>query len=190
MTVMIPMLVQEATTNNETETLGYKLLKTYTGPPSYSTILRWMHILKFTYCTKRKSYMVDGHEHLSQCKHRDWFTNEYIRILEPRCHRWVQMTLNEFDNLPERKDILAKGYSYTGIAGAQMIELHVDKHECLQRYANKMHEEFGGNTSVRWSGKPLIIFVNLCTINSLLEVDNGLVILERELFFLSLMVLV
>jgi hypothetical protein len=93
--------------------------------------------------------MVDGHEHLSQHKHQDWFTNEYIRILEPRCHRLIQMTLNEFDNLPERKEILAKGYSYKGIAGAQMIERHVDEHECLQRYANKTPEEFRGNISVR-----------------------------------------
>jgi hypothetical protein len=55
-TVMIPRLVQEATTNNETEILGYKLLMTYADqPPSYSTILGWLHILKFTYCTKRKS---------------------------------------------------------------------------------------------------------------------------------------
>ena len=68
------------------------------------------------------------------------------------------MTKAEFDELPERSEILNTGYTYDGVDGNAMIELHVNDHECLQSYANEKHGRFGGNTSVRCVGKPVIIF--------------------------------
>ena len=38
-----------------------------------------------------------------------------------------------------------------------MVEIHVDDHECLQDIANDKYGKFGGNVSVRWVGKPIII---------------------------------
>ncbi len=37
-----------------------------TQPPSYSTVLRWLHSLGFTHDKFKKSYYVDGHEHKEQ----------------------------------------------------------------------------------------------------------------------------
>ena len=157
---MIPEFLKDSEATGETNTLGYGLLLAYKDkPPSYSTVLRWLHLMKFKYSTKAKSYMVDGHEHPAQRKHRKWLTREYTMNLERRCHRWVQMTVQEFESLPKREEILKKGHSYRGINGEEMIEYHVDDHECLQEYACQKYGKFGGNVSVRMpSGKPLIIF--------------------------------
>lgn len=161
-TEMIPKLVKECEDAKEEDSLGYKLLQTYMDKaPSYSTILRWVHIMGYNYSTKSKSYMVDGHEHKPQREHRDKLTAEYITVLETRCHRWIQMLVEEFQernsNLEEGNKILNTGYTYDAINGEKMIELHVDDHECLQEYANEKYKKFGGNLSVRMSGKPIII---------------------------------
>ena len=142
----------------ESESLGRTLLEAYIEKmPSYSTVLRWVHSMNFTYDTRAKSYMVDGHEHKEQREHRSKHTTEYLTVLETNTFRWVQMTVEEFDQLPYRSEIHSTGYTYTGIDGKPMIELHVDDHEKLQEYANERYE-FGGNTSVRINGKPIIIF--------------------------------
>ena len=67
------------------------------------------------------------------------------------------MPKDEFERLPERDEILTKGYTYTGVNMKQMVEMHVDNHECLQRLANEKYGKFGGNVSVRSSGKPIIV---------------------------------
>ena len=155
---MIPDLMKELEADNETGTVAYDLLTEYvTHPPTYNMVLRWMHAMGFTYSMKAKSYMVDGHEHPEQKAHRTKFTTEYLTTLEIRCFRWIQMSVTEFDNLPERDKIINKGYTYMGINGFPMVELHVDDHECLQKYANEKYGEFGGNTSVRNTLKPVII---------------------------------
>ena len=71
---------------------GYNLLCHYTAkPPSYMTVLRWVHYLGFNQDNVKKSYYVDGHEHPSQIVHRNKFTNEYLTNLELRSHHWVQV---------------------------------------------------------------------------------------------------
>ena len=104
--------------------------------------------------------MVDGHEHKEVVKHRRVFTKQYIEELELRCHRWVQMTVEEFSDLPCRQDILVGGHNYCNHDGTPMIELHVDVHQDLQEYANAKYGEYGGNTSVRKPDdvKPMILF--------------------------------
>ena len=62
--VVIPKLVEEAKEDDQVDSLMYKLLQDYTSkPPSYSSVLRLVHIMGFNYSTMRKSYMVDGHKH-------------------------------------------------------------------------------------------------------------------------------
>mmetsp|Transcript_34281 Transcript_34281/g.58189 ORF Transcript_34281/g.58189 Transcript_34281/m.58189 type:complete len:94 (-) Transcript_34281:380-661(-) len=89
--------------------------------------------MNFNYSTRSKSYMVDGHEHEEQRKNRKKLTTEYTAVIEPRCHRWVQMSLEEFDSLPKKDEILNGGYTYKGVDGSNMVEYHVDDHECQNR---------------------------------------------------------
>ncbi|KAL7525012.1 hypothetical protein ACHAXR_003180, partial [Thalassiosira sp. AJA248-18] len=157
-TNMIPKFMKEVEEDGEIDSVAYHLLENYTEhPPSISSILCWVHTLGFSYSTKRKSYMVDGHEHEEQRKHRKEFTAEYLTVLEKRSHRWIQILKTEFDAMKAcTPGILASGYTYTAIDGRAMIEFHVDDHECMKKLANEKYE-FGGNISVRCSGKPIII---------------------------------
>ena len=70
--------------------------------------------------------MVDGHNHPEQQEHHTKFTTEYLTDLEIRCFRWVQISVSDFDNLPERKESLNGGHTYTGVNGDSMVKLHVD----------------------------------------------------------------
>ena len=92
---------------------------------------------------QKKTYYVDGHEHPEQLKHRDWFTKEYLTKIEPRSHRWVQITEEQYKCLREMEDLLNEGYQYrSDDDNRPMREFHVDDHEKLQEIANKF--EFGG----------------------------------------------
>jgi hypothetical protein len=51
-------------------------------PPSYTTVLRWVHYLGFSQDKLKKSYYVDGHEHEEQKKHRSQFTQRYLSDFE------------------------------------------------------------------------------------------------------------
>jgi hypothetical protein len=58
---------------------GYNLLCHYMAkPPSYMTVLRWVHYLGFKQDSFKKSYYIDGHENPSQIAHRNKFTNKYL----------------------------------------------------------------------------------------------------------------
>ena len=64
---MIPDLIKELELDNETDTVAYELLRDCViRPPTYNSVLRWLHTMGFTYLTKQKSYTVDGHEHPEQ----------------------------------------------------------------------------------------------------------------------------
>ena len=102
-------------------------------PPSWSTVLRWLHSLGFTHDHFKKSYYVDGHEHEEQKQHRTMFINRYLFDLERHSHRWVQMSVTQFEevqsSLSEDGDdrISTSGYSYMHpVTGDPWIEFHVD----------------------------------------------------------------
>ena len=158
---IIPSLKEdiEADGTAEANIDGYNLLRHYMAkPPSYMTVLRWVYYLGFKQDNFKKSYYVDGHEHPSQIAHRNKFTNQYLTDLEPRSHRWVQIPKDVYEatiaSLPTRP--LACGYEYEN----EMLEFHVDDHDCLQEYATHLWPEFGGTLSVRHpeNSRPLIIF--------------------------------
>ena len=94
--------------------------------------------------------MVDGHDHEEQKKHSAYLTSEYTTAIEPQCHHWVKMPVAEFNKLPDRQEIMNAGYTYTGINGTPIIELHVDDHPCLQEWANNKY----GNVCVRLVARP------------------------------------
>ena len=164
---ILPRLKEEVDKDEmDEDCIQYKLITQYiTKPPSYMTVLRWVKYLGFTRSTQQKSYYVDGHEHEAQKKHRSKFTTEYLTKLEPCSHRWVQMTVEKYlsiqATLDEKEKILPSGYKYKDtITGIDMIEFHVDDHECMQKYADETYGAFGGNVSVRKpaAAKPIIIF--------------------------------
>ena len=136
-TSIIPGLLEQAHNDNvDPDSLHYNILLNYQAKkPSYSTVWRWVRYLGFNYSTRRKSYYLDGHEHPAQVTHRKEHIRKYLRELEPLCHRWIQLTEDEYGLLKEKHDILHKGHSYDGIDGVDMIEFHVDDHECLQELA-------------------------------------------------------
>ena len=105
---------------------------------------------------------MDGHEKPEQQRHRTKFISEYLTKIEPRCHRWIQLSNKEFDTVKEQlgqSKLLNKGYQYK-CCGVEMIEFHVDDHEYLQHYADKRYLDFGGMVSVRVPPveRPIIVF--------------------------------
>jgi hypothetical protein len=78
----------------------YKRLERYLSqPPAYSTVVKWVHSLGFKGDSAKKSYYVDGHEKPEQQEHRAQFINQYLTKIEPRCHRWVQLTVDELQQI-------------------------------------------------------------------------------------------
>jgi hypothetical protein len=134
-------------------------------PPSYTTVQRWVHYLGFLQDKLKKSYYVDGHEHEEQKKHHSQFTQRYLSDLEPRSHRWVQMSVEKAESirssLPANNKLRVTGHKYNDpVTDTECIEFHVDDHDCMQEFANEMYGAYGGNLSVRRpvDSKPLFIF--------------------------------
>jgi hypothetical protein len=110
-------------------------------------------------------YYVDGHEHEEQKKHRSQFTQRYLSDLEPRSHRWVQMSVDKAESiqssLPVNDKRMVTGHKYNDpVTDTECIKFHVDNHDCMQEFANEMYGVYGGNLSVRRpvNSKPLLIF--------------------------------
>jgi hypothetical protein len=97
-TIIIPGLKQKAKDESvPVDSEEYLFLSHLSmQPPSYSTVLRWLHYLGYTHDKLKKSYYVDGHEHQEQKLHRSKFIEKYLE-LEIRTHRWVQMSIVEFE---------------------------------------------------------------------------------------------
>ena len=83
-----------------------------------------------------------------------------------------------------------KGYTYTGVNGEPMIELHVDDHEDLQKYGNKnmAHLEETQVSGILTNLSSSSAKTNLYTINFNSEVSSGLGNQEREHSYQSPMV--
>jgi len=58
---------------------------------SQSTIYWWVKSLGFGYCSRHKTYYVDGHEREDVVKDRVEFCTRYLTVYEPRCLHWIQM---------------------------------------------------------------------------------------------------
>ena len=88
------------------------LRKYISKPPSYGVVLSWLHSMDFKRDTAKKCFYVDGHENPEQKEHRSYFTKHYLTELEPRCFRWISVSVDELATLNERlgegKEILPK----------------------------------------------------------------------------------
>ena len=61
---------------------------------SFATTYRWMKLLGFSFCDRRKSFYVDGHEPEDVVNSRIVFCTTYLTELEPFCNRWIQVSLS------------------------------------------------------------------------------------------------
>ena len=113
----------------------------------------------------KSTFFVDGHERPNVVFRRNEFCKEYLSKLEPRCHRWIQVTKETAERWrrektkPSEFNVYAKGYSYLSEDNIEMVEFHVDNQDFLHDVANEMgYGAMGGNLSVRKpSNKPLMI---------------------------------
>ena len=149
---MLPALHEEAKKledESEEMQLTQKLME---DNPKYTTVYRWVKYLGFKVEKAKKCYYVDGHEFPEQKKARVDMSKMYLMDIEPRCNRWIQMTLEQFhelqSSLPEDDKIIHKGYEYDE-DDVRMIEFHVDNHEQLQQLASEKYPDYGGMKSVR-----------------------------------------
>ena len=107
-------MIQDEQSQKESE--EYKRLEHITSnPPAYSTVLKWMHAMGFKRDTAKKCYYVDGHKKPEQQTHRSKFLDEYFTSIEPRCHRWVQIStveLNDLKGQMKENKLLNTGYCF------------------------------------------------------------------------------
>jgi hypothetical protein len=168
------------TTNNESNTneddrsqqgeedllRGDYLLRSYVERPvSITTTWRWLKALGFSYSNRKKSFFVDGHERPDVVCRRNEFCTLYLKDLEPRMHRWIQVKAEHVEEWRREKKIsddnTVRGHAYVSQDNVSMVEFHVDDVDFLHEYATTIgFGAFGGNLSVRKppNVKPLMSF--------------------------------
>jgi hypothetical protein len=155
---------QRGHSSSSTNTIRDCLLQDYIERPiSISTTWRWLRRLGFTYDTRKKTFFVDGHERPNVVFKRNEFCSLYLSKLEPRTHRWIQVTAELVEEWKRDKKIVGNnhGYSYITDDNVNMVEFHVDDFEFLQEHATTIgYGSYGGTTSIRkpLDVKPLMIF--------------------------------
>jgi hypothetical protein len=158
--------LQESTTSTSLKR-ECVLLKGYVDTPiSWATSRRWLQRLGYHYDLRKKTFFVDGHERPNVVAHRNEFCTRYLTCLEPRTHRWIQVTKETVEQWKSEKKIsdnggLHNGFAYLDNSGTEMIEFHVDDYDFLPLVAEEMgFGLYGGNLSVRMPprSKPLMIF--------------------------------
>jgi hypothetical protein len=84
-----------------------------------------MRLLGFLNDTRKKSFYVDRNERDDVVANRKEFCKRYLTEYEPRCKRWVQLSVVKANNI---KDLdLRFGYTYFDIiANEQMVRFHID----------------------------------------------------------------
>jgi hypothetical protein len=133
-------------------------------PISISTTWRWLQHLGFSYDNRKKSFFVDGHERPNVVFRRNEFCTLYLSKLEPRTHRWIQVTKEAVEKWKAEKRIPeddTRGYHYHSEDNVDLVEFHVDDYDLLYDVADEFgFGTFGGNLSVRKPPdvKPLMIF--------------------------------
>ncbi|KAI2500715.1 hypothetical protein MHU86_13743 [Fragilaria crotonensis] len=179
-TTIIPNAIanERTATTNETnededeedaEATKESLLNGYLDCPiSFTTAWQWLRCLGFHYDNRKKSFFVDGHERPNVVFHRNEFCTNYLTKLEPRTHRWIQVTKETVEKWKSEKKIsydddARRGYTYQDQqTGEEMVEFHVNDFDMLHDVvAEEMgFGTFGGNLSVRKppEEKPLMLF--------------------------------
>jgi hypothetical protein len=162
---------KDATGEEANQTIKDYILKAYLDSPiSLTTTWRWLRRLGFHYDNRKKSFFVDGHERPDVVFRRNEFCSKYLSNLEPRTHRWIQVTKETVEKWKSEnkisEDVAGHGYTYcqeqhSGMPGDEMVEFHVDDYDMLDSVAEEMgFGMFWGNLIVRKPPdvKPIMIF--------------------------------
>ena len=127
------------------------------------TVCRWLKLLGFSYCERKKSYYCDSHERPETVAYRYKFIDRYLER-ELRCFRWIQISEKLYLTMKEEGSIFGgEPYQYTNDKGEKYFEFHVDDNIEFAKWTtwpDEDSERFGGCLSVRMpeGAKPLIIF--------------------------------
>lgn len=150
---VMPSLVAPAQAGGEVSNEQTTLNRHRNSPPSANTVWRWMRLLGWRHDTRKKTFYVDGHEKPAQKQDRQEHCEKYLTELEPRAHRWTQVTVTQARTWMDEGNLGSINVMTTGChykneeSNDDMIEFHVDQHEFLQEQASQQHTH-GGNLSV------------------------------------------
>ncbi len=122
---------EDATGEEVNQTIKDCILKAYLDSPiSLTTTWRWLCRLGFHYDNRKKSFFVDGHERPDVVFRRNEFCSKYLSNLEPRTHRWIQVTKETVEKWKSEnkisEDDAGRGYTYyqdqhSGVPGNEMV---------------------------------------------------------------------
>jgi hypothetical protein len=156
--VLIPFIVS-TTAEEDYDTPSKRMIRRWQiKPPSPVTSWRWLRSCGFAYNASKKSFYVDGHERVENRLHRKEFVSNFLTKWEPRCHRWIQLPVSDLPALNLSPESIRGGYYYK-VDESEMVECHVDDHDCFMQRANDA-TYYGGWPSVRRNEtqKPLMIW--------------------------------
>mmetsp|Transcript_73807 Transcript_73807/g.213587 ORF Transcript_73807/g.213587 Transcript_73807/m.213587 type:complete len:685 (+) Transcript_73807:660-2714(+) len=155
---LIPHLISRSTSDDDDAPTRKMIRRWQVKPPSPVTAWRWLHSCGFSYNAAKKSFYVDGHERAENRMHRKQFVMTFLTKWEPRCHRWIQVQMEDLPAMKLSVESIRSGYSYE-VDGKEMVEFHVDDNDIFMDKANSA-TRFGGWLSVRRDQtlKPLIIW--------------------------------
>ena len=157
---LIPKLIAQEEEDTGEPVLKDDIMKEYgLSSLSLATVYRWMSWLGFNYCPIKKTFYVDGHEHPDTVQYRKKYVKEYLD-LELRCFRWIQLTLQEVEELEKENSTFVRNKAYVykdESTDVTMYEFHVDDVDNDHRKINST--PYGGNLSVRKKkeDKPVIM---------------------------------
>ena len=127
------------------------------------TVGKWMNILGYRYCERKKSYYCDSHEKPENVAYKYKYIDRYLEQ-ELRCFRWIQLTEQRYAELIDEGHLFnGEPHEYVDNEGMKRLEFHVDDCELFSDWNDWPDEDskrFGGCLSVRMpeGSKPLIIF--------------------------------
>ena len=127
------------------------------------TVGKWLNLLGFRYCERKKSYYCDSHEKPENVAYRYKYIDRYLER-EFKCYRWIQMSKDKYQHLLDRGEVFCGlPYEYKDDHGDDFVEFHVDDCELFSDWNNWPDLDsamFGGCLSVRFpeNAKPMIVF--------------------------------
>lgn len=155
---LIPFLISRSNDDNDDAPTKRIIRRWQAKLPSPVTAWRWLRSCGFSYNAAKKSFYVDGHERAENKIHRKQFVDNFLTKWEPRCHRWIQIPVEDLPAMELSVESIRGGYFYN-VDEKGMVECHVDDNEIFMTRANGA-TQFGGWLSVRKDVtlKPLMIW--------------------------------
>jgi hypothetical protein len=165
-------IAQARVAEEEEEDLG--LLKKETFLKSYgitnfseTTVHNWMRRLGMKYDAVKKNFYVDGHEREDVQKYRKEFCCRYLNVYEPRCLRWLQLTMDQLKKITskekgdmfERLIAIAHSYEKDGVKMYELHEDHIITLESLEENEDLLEDLPAPDMSVRSTNRRKLMII-------------------------------